>query len=106
MPWLLCLNLFTVIGDHLFYVLAVLHDGINLITWQAMEMMKMTTRSPFSLNTGYQNYFDAFIERKSNYPLQEDLNVQERALNQVLPYLLFLISPIFMVIIIALQKRT
>ncbi|XP_028782977.1 uncharacterized protein LOC114739090 [Neltuma alba] len=76
-----------------------------LFSFQAMEMMKVTTGSPFSWNTGYQNYFDAFIESKSNYPLQEDLNVQERALNQVLPYLLFLISPIFMVIFVALQKR-
>ncbi|XP_054816036.1 uncharacterized protein LOC129315909 [Prosopis cineraria] len=76
-----------------------------VFSFQAMEMMKVTTVSPFSWNTGYQNYFDAFVENKSNYTSQEDLNVQERALNQVLPYLLFLISPIFIVIIIALQKR-
>ncbi|KAI9115253.1 hypothetical protein K1719_013572 [Acacia pycnantha] len=70
-----------------------------VFSFQAMEMMKVTTGSPFSLNAGYQNYFDAFVEKKSNYTLQEDLNVQERAINQVLPYLLFLISPIFMLLL-------
>ncbi|RDY01320.1 hypothetical protein CR513_15364, partial [Mucuna pruriens] len=53
-----------------------------LYSFQAMEMMKVATGSPFYLkNTGYQNYFDAFVENKSNYP-QEDGPVQESAMNQ------------------------
>ncbi|CAJ1933582.1 unnamed protein product [Sphenostylis stenocarpa] len=56
-----------------------------MYSFQAMEMMKMTTGSPFYLkNTGYQNYFDAFVEKKSNYTPEDGL-VQENAMNQVLP---------------------
>jgi len=72
--------------------------------WQAMEMMKVSTSSPFYLkNTGYQNYFDAFVEKRSNYSEEDDL-VQESAMNQVLPYILFLLSPIFIVLFVALRK--
>ena len=71
---------------------------------QAMEMMKVTTGSPFYLkNTGYQNYFDAFIEDKSKY--QQDGVVQENAMNQIFLYILFLVSPIFVVLLVAVQKR-
>ncbi|KAL2461155.1 hypothetical protein Adt_44575 [Abeliophyllum distichum] len=38
--------------------------------FQAMEMMKVKS-SPAS--TGYQNYFEAFVEKKTNYPMQEDV---------------------------------
>ncbi|XP_062083042.1 uncharacterized protein LOC133789280 isoform X2 [Humulus lupulus] len=40
-------------------------------SFQAMEMMKFTTSSPYLKNTGYQNYFEAFVEKKSNYPIKE-----------------------------------
>ncbi|KAL9296386.1 hypothetical protein ACSQ67_022282 [Phaseolus vulgaris] len=40
-----------------------------MYSFQAMEMMKVTTRSPFHLkNTGYQNYFDAFVEKNLTTP--------------------------------------
>ncbi|KAI9112986.1 hypothetical protein K1719_016100 [Acacia pycnantha] len=45
--------------------LVVMHDGLKLETWQAMEMMKVTTGSPFSLNTGYHNCFETFMGKKS-----------------------------------------
>ncbi|XP_061340589.1 uncharacterized protein LOC133287053 isoform X2 [Gastrolobium bilobum] len=76
-----------------------------MYSFQAMEMLKVTTGSPFYLkNTGYQNYFDAFIENKSNYPLEDGV-FQESAMNQIWPYILFLVSPIFVVLLIAVQKR-
>ncbi|KAG4993970.1 hypothetical protein AAZX31_11G112100 [Glycine max] len=75
-----------------------------MYSFQAMEMMKMTTGSQFYLkNSDYQNYFDAFVENKSNYP-GGDGPVQESAMNQVLPYILFLVSPIFVVLLIAVRK--
>ncbi|BAT90962.1 hypothetical protein LR48_Vigan08g175300 [Vigna angularis] len=75
-----------------------------MYSFQAMEMMKVSASSPFYLkNTGYQNYFDAFVEKKSNYPQEDDL-VQESAMNQVVPYILFLLSPIFIVLLVALKK--
>ncbi|KAI3445107.1 hypothetical protein Pfo_001772 [Paulownia fortunei] len=71
--------------------------------FQAMEMMKVTslTRSP--LSTGYQNYFEAFLQDKTNYPLKE-AEVDEGGLNQALPYVIFLVSPIFMVLLIAASR--
>lgn len=72
--------------------------------WQAMEMMKVTTGSQIYMkNSGYQNYFNAFVENTSNYP-QEDGPDQESATDQVLPYILFLVCPIFVVLLIAVRK--
>ncbi|KAF4379797.1 hypothetical protein F8388_023814 [Cannabis sativa] len=75
-------------------------------SFQAMEMMKFTTSSPYMKNTGYQNYFEAFVEKKSNYPIKdvEDDDVVG-SLSQTLPYIFLLVSPIFLVLFIAVQKR-
>ncbi|XVE69516.1 hypothetical protein DITRI_Ditri09bG0158300 [Diplodiscus trichospermus] len=70
---------------------------------KAMEMMKFTGSNPSINNTGYQNYFEAFIEDKANYST-EGAEVTESALNQALPYMIFLLSPIIAVLFIAVQK--
>nr|GLL34561.1 uncharacterized protein LOC109155969 isoform X2 [Ipomoea trifida] len=72
-------------------------------SFQAMEMMKVrgSTNSPKA--TGYQNYFDAFVEDKADYPLKEG-EVDEGTLSQALPYIIFLISPVFIVLLIAALK--
>ncbi|KAK7257975.1 hypothetical protein RIF29_32331 [Crotalaria pallida] len=76
-----------------------------MYSFQAMEMMKVTTGSPFYIkNTGFQNYFDAFIQNKSDYPREDDV-VEESAMNQIFLYILFLVSPIFVVLLIAVQKK-
>ncbi|XP_008245282.1 PREDICTED: uncharacterized protein LOC103343400 isoform X1 [Prunus mume] len=74
-----------------------------VFSFQAMEMMKITRSSPWK-NTGFQNYFEAFIENKSDYVLKEAEGEVGR-LSQTLPYIIFLVSPIFIVLLIALQKR-
>lgn len=67
-------------------------------------MMKVTTGPAYSLkNTGYQNYFEAFVENKTNYPLKEDDD--EVSLSQSLPYIFLVVSPIFLVLLFAVQKR-
>ncbi|KAL5543679.1 hypothetical protein UlMin_007463 [Ulmus minor] len=77
-----------------------------MFSFQAMEMMKMTTHSPFSMNTGYQNYFEAFIEKKANFLVKEGEDEDSvGGLIQTLPYILVLVSPIFIVLLIAVQKR-
>ncbi|KAL5827250.1 hypothetical protein ACOSQ4_019047 [Xanthoceras sorbifolium] len=74
-----------------------------LFSFQAMEIMKVTSSNLSKKSTGYQNYFEAFIEDKINYPLQE-AGTEEGALSQALPYMIFLVSPIFIVLFIAVQK--
>ncbi|KAJ9685490.1 hypothetical protein PVL29_017508 [Vitis rotundifolia] len=69
--------------------------------FQAMEMMKVTSQLPLK-NTGYQNFFEAFIEDKADYSLKDN----EVELGQALPCIIFLVSPIFIVLLIALQKGT
>lgn len=69
---------------------------------QAMEMMKVTTSS-FSQRTGYETYFEAFVENKDNYT-SADEEQNEGALRQGLPYIIFLMSPIFFVLFIAVRK--
>ncbi|XP_031093129.1 uncharacterized protein LOC115997671 [Ipomoea triloba] len=72
-------------------------------SFQAMEMMKVrgSTNSPKA--TGYQNYFDAFVEDKADYPLKE-AEVDEGTLSQALPYIIFLVSPVFIVLLISALK--
>lgn len=68
--------------------------------------MKLSRNSPLK-NTGFQNYFEAFIENKSGYVLKEaevELGTL-KLLNQTLPYIILLVSPILLVLLIAIQKR-
>ncbi|XP_060672208.1 uncharacterized protein LOC112491294 isoform X3 [Ziziphus jujuba] len=45
--------------------------GPLIFSFQAIEM-KFPTSSPFSLeNTGYQNYFEALIEKQANFAKKE-----------------------------------
>ncbi|KAL5055535.1 hypothetical protein RYX36_036217 [Vicia faba] len=78
-----------------------------MYSFQAMEMMKVRTGSSrYSKNTFYQSYFDAFIEKKTDNTVKvKDEVVQESSMNQVVLYILFLTSPIFVVLLLALQKR-
>lgn len=72
---------------------------------QAMEMMKVTTSSSFlSNNSGYQSYFEAFLENKLDNSIK-DTGIGEGVLNQSLPYIIFLLSPILLVLLAAVQKR-
>ncbi|XP_022743540.1 uncharacterized protein LOC111294490 [Durio zibethinus] len=73
-------------------------------SFKAMEMMKVTGSNPSSTYTGYDKYFEALIEDKAYYS-PEGAEVTEGALNQALPYMVFLLSPIVVVLFIALQKR-
>lgn len=66
-------------------------------------MMKVTSMTHSPLSTGYQNYFEAFLQDKTNYPLKE-AEVDEGGLNQALPYVIFLVSPIFIVLLIAASR--
>lgn len=63
-----------------------------------MEMLKVKSSSGAPRSTGYQNYFDAFVPDKTNYTLEDE---DEGGLNQALPYIIFMASPIFMVFLIA-----
>lgn len=75
-----------------------------MFSFQAMEMMKVKKRSSLSPNnTGYQNYFEAFVKDKANYFSTESED-EEGALTQTLPYIIFLLSPIFLVLLIAVNK--
>ncbi|KAL7204636.1 hypothetical protein ACSBR2_017672 [Camellia fascicularis] len=75
-----------------------------LFAFQAVEMMKMKSTTLSPINTGYQNYFEAFIEDEANYGLK-DAEVEESALNQALPYIIFLASPILVVLLMAAVQK-
>ncbi|KAK9282617.1 hypothetical protein L1049_010835 [Liquidambar formosana] len=74
-----------------------------IFAFQAMEMLKVTSSPLSPKNTGFQNFFEAFIEDKTNYSLKEP-EVEEGALSQALPYIIFLVSPIFILILFVIQK--
>ncbi|KAJ4711520.1 Cytochrome C oxidase subunit [Melia azedarach] len=42
-----------------------------MFSFQAMEMMKVTNSKFSTRNTGYRSYFEAFVEDKTNYLVQE-----------------------------------
>ncbi|KAK6163026.1 hypothetical protein DH2020_002867 [Rehmannia glutinosa] len=71
--------------------------------FQAMEMLKVSKMSGPPASSGYQNYFEAFVQNKTNYPLKE-AQVEEDGLNQTLPYVIFLLSPILMVLLLAASR--
>ncbi|KGN51107.1 uncharacterized protein LOC101215292 [Cucumis sativus] len=76
-----------------------------MFSFQAMEMMKVTTSSSFLSNdSSYRNYFEAFLDNKLNYSADES-GIGEGVLNQSLPYVIFLLSPILLVLFAAVQKR-
>lgn len=64
-------------------------------------MMKVSSYSPRT--TGFQNYFQAFVEDKPNYSTTQE-EEKEDYLKQALPYIAFLVSPIFLVLFIAVRK--
>ncbi|XP_077218430.1 cytochrome C oxidase subunit isoform X3 [Tasmannia lanceolata] len=74
-----------------------------VFSFQAMEMMKVTSSSFSQKTTGYQDYFQAFVKDEANYTLTKE-EEDEGALIQALPYIMFLVSPIFLVLFIALRK--
>ncbi|OIT07116.1 PREDICTED: uncharacterized protein LOC109226185 [Nicotiana attenuata] len=74
-----------------------------MFSFQAMEMMKVSGSTFSSMNLGYQNYFNAFIRDKVNYSLKED-EPEEGAIREAIPYIIFLLFPIFIVLVIALPK--
>ncbi|XP_042517543.1 uncharacterized protein LOC122091593 [Macadamia integrifolia] len=73
--------------------------------FQAMEMMKITGSSLSQKTTGFQNYFEAFIEDKPEY-IQGGSKDEQNSLIEALPYILFLVSPIFLVLLVAVQRGT
>ncbi|XAR54424.1 hypothetical protein NMG60_11029541 [Bertholletia excelsa] len=76
-----------------------------LFSFQAMEMMKIKKTNNSPMNTGYQNYFEAFIEDKSNYSVNDaDAEVEVGMLSQAFPYIIFLVSPVIIVLLIAVRK--
>lgn len=72
--------------------------------FQAMDMMKVTRSTVSPRNTGYENYFEAFVEDKANYASGRTES-QEDALNQAIPYIIFLATPILLVLLITASKR-
>ncbi|XP_076906691.1 uncharacterized protein LOC143562896 [Bidens hawaiensis] len=75
-----------------------------VFSFQAMEMMKVTSLGGSKRKTGYQNFFDAFVEKKNNVSSNE-IEGKEDAVIQALPYVIFLVSPVLMILGVVVQKR-
>lgn len=66
-------------------------------------MMKVSSMNRSPISSGYEDYFDAFVEKKTYSTLKEDA-VEEDGFNQALPYFIFLITPIFIVLLVAASR--
>lgn len=65
-------------------------------------MMK-ASGSSIIRKTGYETYFDAFVENNDDYsPTKEEQ--EESTLRQGLPYIMFLSSPVLFIIFLAARK--
>ncbi|XP_010999594.1 PREDICTED: uncharacterized protein LOC105107388 isoform X4 [Populus euphratica] len=73
-----------------------------MFSFQAMEKLKFTGSNFSQTSTGYQYYFEKFVEDKTSYP-QGEAGIEIGVLNQALPYIIFLVSPIFIVLFAALR---
>ncbi|XP_073154930.1 uncharacterized protein [Henckelia pumila] len=72
-----------------------------VFSFQAMEMMKVGSSNGSPLSSGYQNYFEAFVKDKKDYPLPEAAVDEGSMSAQALPYIIFLLSPVIIVSLIA-----
>lgn len=73
-----------------------------LLIWQAMEMMKVRSSAP-PKNIGYESYFEAFVEDKEDYNLGS-AEEKDDALYQAFLYVVFLTSPILLVLLLVAIK--
>lgn len=64
-------------------------------------MMKVGSSNVPPLSSGYQNYFEAFVKDKKNYPSQEAGVDEGSSSSQTLPYIIFLLSPVLIVSLLA-----
>lgn len=71
-----------------------------MFSFQAMEKLKVQTFTVTRV-TGYENYFEAFVENKADYSSPTE---EQSLLAQSLPYMILLVSPIFFVLFIAVKK--
>lgn len=78
-----------------------------MFSFQAMEMMKVTSSTHSPIDMDYQNYFEAFVRNKSNYKLEEneEAEADKDSVSQALIYMIFLFSPILLVMLAAIGKR-
>ncbi|KAG9141627.1 hypothetical protein Leryth_015314 [Lithospermum erythrorhizon] len=74
-----------------------------MFSFQAMEMMKVNSSSAYPVSIGYRSYFEAFVREKTSYS-STDSEINEDVLAQAFPYVLFLVSPILLILIIVIQK--
>lgn len=74
-----------------------------VFSFQAMEMMKVKSSSVLR-KTGYENYFDAFVEDKAKYSATEENQNEIALMTEGLPYIIFLLSPILLVFLVAVRK--
>lgn len=67
---------------------------------KAMDFMKVSS-IPVPKSTGYETYFTKFGSQKNYYASLDDPEV---GIEQIIPYMIFLVSPIFIVAFVALRK--
>ncbi|KAJ4772565.1 cytochrome C oxidase subunit [Rhynchospora pubera] len=71
-------------------------------SFEAMEFMKVKS-SYLSRTTGYEMYFDSFVDNKEAYTSAKT-ETKEAGETQILPYVVFLVSPLFVILLIAVRK--
>ncbi|CAD6333964.1 unnamed protein product [Miscanthus lutarioriparius] len=71
-----------------------------VFSFQAMDFMKVSS-IPVPKSTGYETYFTKFGSQKNYYA---SLDEPEVGIGQIIPYMIFLVSPIFIVAFVALRK--
>ncbi|XP_021752447.1 uncharacterized protein LOC110717952 isoform X1 [Chenopodium quinoa] len=70
-----------------------------VFSFKAMEMLKVTKSTAPPKNTGYQSYFEAFVEDKADYTLGS-AEEKDDTFNQAALYVVFLASPILLVLLL------
>uniref|UniRef100_A0ACD5TAF2 Uncharacterized protein n=1 Tax=Avena sativa TaxID=4498 RepID=A0ACD5TAF2_AVESA len=71
-----------------------------MFSFQAADFLKVDG-VPVPRNTGYEGYFDQFGGQRNYYANPDEPEV---GIRQIIPYMLFLVSPIFFVAFVALRK--
>lgn len=75
-----------------------------MFSFQAMEMLKVNKSTVPPKSTGYSSYFEAFVGDEANYT-PESTEEKEDSLSQALLYIVFLASPILLVLLFVAMKK-
>ncbi|CAN8287244.1 unnamed protein product [Cochlearia groenlandica] len=75
-----------------------------MFSFQAMEMLKVQGSNLMQINSGYEDYFEAFVTKDEISYKSEEEKGETMGINETLLYVFILASPILFIFVVASQR--